>query len=78
MITNARSVKSCRVGDTLRHAKSGAPPLPGFRPAKPMVFQGLYPARSDDFEALRAAVERLALNDPSVVLHPEKSQARSR
>jgi hypothetical protein len=50
-------------------------PLPGFRAAKPTVFQGLFPQSGDEFEALRAAVERLVLNDASVSVSNETSVA---
>ena len=79
VITSSRDARSAKIGDTLVRAKDAktAPrrvaPLPGFRPAKPMVFQGLFPASADQHDALRAAVERLALNDASVTTAPETS-----
>ena len=81
VITSSRDARSAKIGDTLVRAKDAktAPrrvaPLPGFRPAKPMVFQGLFPASADQHDALRAAVERLALNDASVTTAPETSVA---
>lgn len=81
VITTSRDARSAKIGDTLVRAKDAktAPrrvaPLPGFRPAKPMVFQGLFPASADQHDALRAAVERLALNDASVTTAPETSVA---
>ena len=81
VITTSRDARSAKIGDTLVRAEDAktAPrrvaPLPGFRPAKPMVFQGLFPASADQHDALRAAVERLALNDASVTTAPETSVA---
>jgi len=74
--TGLKTVQDCRVGDTVTLAAQGAhEPLPGYRPAKPMVFAGLYPQRSDDHPALRDALEKLKLNDASLVYEPEVSQA---
>ena len=75
IITSSRSLTTARVGDTLRHASSTAPALPGFKAAKAMIFQGLFPATAEDYEALKAAVERLAVNDSSVSLSPSSSMA---
>merc|ERR1712216_5548 len=50
-------------------------PLPGLKSAKPMVFQGVFPTNADQFETLRLAIEKLTLNDSSVVYHPETSAA---
>ena len=81
VITSSRDVKSAKIGDTLVRAADAkakprrVAPLPGFRPAKPMVFQGLFPASADQHDALRAAVERLTLNDASVTVAPETSAA---
>lgn len=81
VITSSRDVKSAKIGDTLVRAVDAkakprrVAPLPGFRPAKPMVFQGLFPASADQHDALRAAVERLTLNDASVTVAPETSVA---
>lgn len=75
MITNVRDVRSSKVGDTLHAKGEMVNALPGFRPAKPMVFQGLFPVNSDDFEKLRAAVSKLTLNDASVTAQPENSSA---
>ena len=50
IITSSRSLTTARVGDTLLHVNSGAQPLPGFKAAKPMIFQGLFPATAEDYE----------------------------
>jgi len=74
--TGLKEVRLCRVGDTLTSA--GAPavePLPGYRPAKPMVFAGIYTAEGEDYTLLRDALEKLQLNDASLSYGPETSQA---
>jgi GTP-binding protein LepA len=74
--TGLKTVADCRVGDTLTLAARPAhAPLPGYRPAKPMVFAGFYPTSSEDYPALRDALEKLRLNDASLVYEPENSQA---
>jgi len=74
--TGLKAVADCRVGDTLTLAsRPAAEPLPGYRPAKPMVFAGFYPTSSEDYPALRDALEKLSLNDASLVYEPESSQA---
>jgi len=74
--TGLKTVQDCRVGDTVTLATNAAlEPLPGYRPAKPMVFAGIYPTRSDDHPALRDALEKLKLNDASLIYEPEVSQA---
>ena len=74
--TGLKEVADCRVGDTVTLAESPAPePLPGYRQAKPMVFAGIYPTDSDQYQELREALERLALNDASLVYEPESSAA---
>ncbi len=74
--TGLKAVADCRVGDTLTLAtRPAAAPLPGYRPAKPMVFAGFYPTSSEDYPALRDALEKLSLNDASLVYEPESSQA---
>ena len=74
--TGLKTVKECRVGDTF--TQSGNPassPLPGYRHPKPMVFAGIYPVEGEDYEALKEALDRLQLNDASLVFDPETSQA---
>jgi GTP-binding protein LepA len=71
-----KTVADTRIGDTVTHAeRPAASPLPGFRPSKPMVFSGLYPAESAHYEALRDAVEKLQLNDSAFSFEPESSMA---
>lgn len=71
-----RSVEDVRVGDTITHQKPAATePLPGYRTLNPMVFCGLYPIDSNRYVDLREALERLKLNDASLVFEPENSQA---
>jgi GTP-binding protein LepA len=76
IVAGIKELKSARVGDTVtlveRPAKS---PLPGFKEIKPQVFAGLYPVESNQFEALRDALEKLRLNDASLRFEPETSQA---
>lgn len=76
--TGFKSVRECRVGDTITDAVHGDPtlePLPGYRPAKPMVFAGFYPSEGEDFALLRDALEKLQLNDAALIFEPETSQA---
>ena len=74
--TGLKMVGECRVGDTLTLADDPAPtPLPGYKPAKPMVFAGLYPTEGEDYKQLREALEKLQLNDASLSFQPETSQA---
>ncbi|MDH5637927.1 MAG: translation elongation factor 4 [Nitrospinota bacterium] len=71
-----RTVADAKVGDTITLAKGGAKePLPGFDEAKPMVFSGMYPVDSDDYERLRDALAKLRLNDSSFDYQPETSMA---
>jgi GTP-binding protein LepA len=74
--TGLKTVKECRVGDTITlTANQAAFPLPGYRHPKPMVFAGIYPVEGEDYESLKEALERLQLNDASLVYEPETSQA---
>ncbi|RLC89718.1 MAG: elongation factor 4 [Chloroflexi bacterium] len=74
--TGLKSVREARVGDTVTDARRpAAAPLPGYRPAKPMVFASLYPAEADDYANLRDALDKLQLNDASLTFEPESSQA---
>src|SRR6267143_670760 len=74
--TGLKAVADCRVGDTLTLASRPATsPLPGYRPAKPMVFAGFYPSNAQDYPLLKDAMEKLRLNDASLIYEPETSQA---
>ncbi|MDD5466412.1 MAG: translation elongation factor 4 [Anaerolineales bacterium] len=74
--TGLKTVHDCRVGDTFTHADCpAAEPLPGYRRVKPMVFAGIYPVEGEDFENLKEALEKLQLNDASLIYDPETSQA---
>jgi len=74
--TGLKDVADCRVGDTITMAADpAAEPLPGYRQAKPMVFAGIYPTDSDQYQELREALARLVLNDASLVYEPESSVA---
>jgi len=71
-----KEVADTKIGDTVTDAdRPASAPLPGFKPVKPMVFSGLYPADSADYDALRDAVEKLRLNDGSFTYEPESSLA---
>mgnify|MGYP001019374950 CR=1 FL=1 len=74
--TGFKSVKECRVGDTITLAANPADhPLPGYRHPKPMVYAGIYPVEGEDYEELKEALEKLQLNDASLIFEPETSQA---
>lgn len=76
MVAGIKDVRQCRVGDTVTSVQQpAAEPLPGYDPAQPMVFCGLYPVDSHDYEDLREALERLQLNDAALVFEPETSVA---
>lgn len=75
VISGMRSTTEARVGDTLHHVRSVVQPLPGFKPAKHMVFAGVYPADGSDFDALNGAIEKLTCNDASVSVAKESSGA---
>lgn len=76
VVANIKNVKDTRVGDTITDADRPAPePLPGYRKINPMVFCGLYPIDSAQFEDLREALEKLELNDASLSYEPETSTA---
>jgi GTP-binding protein LepA len=76
LMCSAKEVRDIQVGDTVTHLKNGAvTPLPGYRQVKPMVFSGIYPVVNQDFEDLRVALEKLALNDSALQYEPETSTA---
>ena len=76
VVANTRSVGDTRAGDTILDAQDRAAELlPGYREVKPMVFAGLYPTDSEQYEALRDALAKLKLNDASLQYEPETSTA---
>ena len=76
IIAGIKELKAAQVGDTVTLADTPASePLPGFKQIKPQVFAGLYPVESNQYEALRDALEKLHLNDSSLQYEPETSQA---
>jgi len=76
IIAGIKEIHAAKVGDTVTLAARPAPsPLPGFKEVKPQVFAGLYPVESNQYEALRDALDKLKLNDASLHYEPEVSQA---
>ncbi len=76
VITGIREVRQTQIGDTLVKAElTETPALPGFRPAQPIVFAGIFPIDSSQYDDLRAALEKLRLNDASFAYEPETSVA---
>lgn len=76
VVTGLKDPEAVRVGDTLTWALNPCPePLPGYREAKPMVYTGLFPIDNKDYENLRDALDKLHVNDPSLVWEPETSVA---
>jgi GTP-binding protein LepA len=76
VIASIKDVASVRVGDTITHDRRPATePLPGYKPARPVVFAGLYPINSEDYDDLKDAIEKLRLNDSSFFFEPETSAA---
>jgi GTP-binding protein LepA len=76
VVAGIKTLAEVRIGDTLTDARAPAPdPLPGFQDVKPMVFTGLYPVDADAYTDLKDALEKLQLNDSSLVYGPETSAA---
>jgi GTP-binding protein LepA len=76
IVAGIKTVADMRVGDTITDVENpAAEPLPGFKELKPMVFAGLYPTEANQYGALRDAIEKLRLNDASLICEPETSQA---
>ena len=76
LIAGIREIDKAKIGDTItHHTKPTATPLPGYREMKPLVFSGLYPADTNQFHALREALDKLRLNDSSFNFEPETSVA---
>ncbi len=74
-IMGMKTVREARIGDTIFSPKSPVKPFPGFRPAKPMVFAGIFPIENSEFELLQDAIEKLTLNDASVGIEKKSSPA---
>lgn len=72
---NIKDIVQAKIGDTVTTAKDNPEPLPGFQEVKPMVFAGMFPINTDDYENLRDAVGKLKLNDASFSFEPENSVA---
>ncbi len=70
-----KNLHDTKVGDTITHNDRRGARIEGFKEVKPMVFSGIYPADSDDFENLREALQKLSLNDSSISFEPESSAA---
>ena len=76
IISGIKTSKEVKVGDTITHVERPcAEPVSGFENVKPMLFAGIYPVDADDYEELRASLEKLQLNDASLVWEPESSAA---
>ena len=76
IISGIKTSKEVRVGDTITHVQNPCEkPIDGFEAVKPMVFAGVYPVDTDDYEELRASIEKLQLNDASLTFEPESSLA---
>ncbi len=81
VIAGIKELKAAKVGDTVTHSSGqqgrvpASEPLPGFKEVKPQVFAGLYPVESSEYDQLRESLEKLQLNDASLLYEPEVSQA---
>lgn len=76
VIGSVKSLQDAKVGDTITHQKKGAEKaIEGYKEVKPMVFSGIFPTQTEDFEDLRSALEKLQLNDASLTYQPETSKA---
>ncbi len=76
VVSGVKNAKEVKVGDTITHSERPAEePLKGFEDVKPMVFAGIYPVDSEEYEELRNSLEKLHLNDASLVFEPEASHA---
>jgi GTP-binding protein LepA len=75
IISGIKEAKDVKVGDTITHVNKPGEAIQGFADVKPMVFAGIYPVETSEFEDLRAAMEKLQLNDASLVWEPETSIA---
>lgn len=75
IISGIKTSKEVKVGDTITHVSNPGKAITGFEEVKPMVFSGVYPIEAEDFENLRASLEKLQLNDASLTFQPESSMA---
>ena len=75
LISGIKEAKEVKVGDTITHPEKPGQAIHGFENVKPMVFAGIYPVETSEFEELRASMEKLQLNDASLVWEPETSAA---
>jgi len=75
LISGIKIAREVKVGDTITDAERSAPAVKGFENVKPMVFAGIYPVETSEFEELRSSMEKLQLNDASLVWEPETSAA---
>lgn len=76
IISGIKEAREVKVGDTITHKdRPSLEPIKGFEEVKPMVFAGIYPVDTDEFEELREAMHKLQLNDASIVFEPESSAA---
>ncbi len=76
VVTNIREVSEVKIGDTITHANNAATePVPGFKEVRPMVFSGIYPLDTTDYEKLKAGIAKLSINDAALTYVPESSVA---
>lgn len=76
IVTNIRDVSEVKIGDTMTHANAAAKdPVPGFKEVRPMVFSGIYPLDTTDYEKLKAGIAKLAINDAALTYVAESSVA---
>ncbi len=75
LVAGMKTVQEARVGETIYHTKRPIEAFPGFKPAKPMVFAGIFPVDSEEFDSLRDSIEKLTLNDASVKVERNSSTA---
>jgi elongation factor 4 len=75
IVSGMKTVKEACIGDTVHHKKTEVTPYPGFKPARPMVFAGVFPVDNGDFELLKDGIEKLILNDASVKIEKTHSAA---
>ncbi len=76
LVASIREVSDIKIGDTVTLKNNPAPnPLPGYKEIKPMIFSGIYPEEKDDYENVRQSLDKLRLNDASIVYEPESSLA---